>query len=369
MQLFQWDQTFETGNTVVDVQHQYLIEIINQFGETITRNNPETREIEKVCSKLIEYTNHHFSEEERFMKAAGLDQRHIIQHCQQHKDLLHQIGPLRKLVVTGDLAAGKHLFDFLINWLVFHILGTDMLMSKQIDDIHRGMTANDAYSLEEENNQNATGILLTAVKKLLYQLSSRNKELVDLSETLEKKIQDRTSELSRANEKLAELARTDSLTGILNRRAFIESAKVVFDLSRRYRHPLSLLMIDVDHFKHVNDTYGHQAGDLVLIRLSEIINKCLRGTDIIGRVGGEEFAVILPETGLEQTAQLIERLLNFVRDEVVEIDQETSVNITVSIGLATVPPLVPDVDSVMKEADRALYKAKSKGRNRCCRAD
>jgi hemerythrin len=303
------------------------------------------------------------------METVGLDQRHIIQHRQQHNDLINEIMPLRDLTIAGDLAAGKHLFEFLINWLVFHILGTDMLMSKQIEEINRGMTAFDAYILEEENNQKTTGVLLTAVKKLLYQLSNRNKELVELNETLEKKIHDRTSELSRANEKLTELASTDSLTGVLNRRAFMESAKSVFDLAHRYRRPLSLLMIDVDHFKRVNDTFGHQTGDLVLIRLSEMMNKCLRGTDIIGRVGGEEFAVILPETSLEQTVQLTERLLNSVRDETVQIEHASTINITVSIGVATVPPLMPDVDDVMKEADRALYKAKSNGRDQCCRAD
>lgn len=157
MQLFQWDQTFATGSTVVDGQHQYLIEIINQFGELITRNASGTREIEKVCSQLMEYTNYHFSEEERLMETTGLDQRHIIQHCQQHKDLINEISPLQKSLVAGDLSAGKHLFEFLINWLVFHILGTDMLMSKQIDGIHRGMTANDAYSYEEEHNQKPQG--------------------------------------------------------------------------------------------------------------------------------------------------------------------------------------------------------------------
>ena len=368
MQLFQWDQTFATGSTVVDGQHQYLIEIINQFGELITRNDPETKEIEEVCLKLMEYTNYHFSEEERLMETAGLDQRHIIHHCQQHEDLINEVIPLRQSLVAGDLAAGKHLFEFLINWLVFHILGTDMLMSRQIDGMHRGMTARDAYSFEEEHNQKTTGVLLTAVKKLLYQLSSRNRELVELNETLEKKIQDRTIELSKANEKLTQLASTDSLTGVLNRRAFMESAQSVFDLAQRYRRPLSLLMIDVDHFKRINDTFGHQSGDLVLIRLSEMMNKCLRGTDIIGRVGGEEFAVILPETGPEQTVQLAERLLTSVRGEAVEVEQTTKVNITVSIGFATVPPLASDVDSVMQEADRALYTAKSKGRDRCCRA-
>jgi len=369
MQLFQWDQTFATGSPVVDSQHQYLIEIINRFGALIMRDASNTGEIDKVCGQLMEYTNYHFAEEEQLMDSAGLDQRHIVQHRQQHHDLVNEIEPLRSLLVEGDLAAGKHLFEFLINWLVFHILGTDMLMSKQIDDIRQGMTAAEAYSFEEENNQKSKSVLLSAVKKLLYQLSSRNKDLVELNQTLEKKIQARTRELSRANEKLSELASTDGLTGVLNHRAFMDKAKSAFELARRYQRPISMLMIDVDHFKRVNDTFGHQAGDLVLVRLCELINKSLRGPDMVGRVGGEEFAVILPETGVEQTVQITERLLKSVRDEVLEVKPETAVNVTVSIGVATVPPLAPDLDAVMMAADRALYQAKSMGRDRCCTAD
>jgi diguanylate cyclase (GGDEF)-like protein len=150
----------------------------------------------------------------------------------------------------------------------------------------------------------------------------------------------------------------------MNRRAFMDEANSKFDLAKRHQRPLSFLMLDVDHFKQVNDTYGHQVGDLVLIQLGQLIRKSLRGTDIVGRIGGEEFAVVLPETGIEQTVELTERLLNTVRDT--KIDAETPFNITVSIGVATVPPLASDIESVMKEADDALYKAKSEGRNRCC---
>ena len=369
MQLFQWDQTFATGSPDVDRQHQYLVEIINRFGDLITRDAFDMQEIDKVCGQLMDYTNYHFAEEEELMASAGLDQRHITEHRRQHNDLVNEIKPLRNQLVEGDLAAGKHLFEFLINWLVFHILGTDMLMSKQIDDIKGGMTAAEAYSFEEENSQKSKSILLSAVKKLLYQLSHRNKELVELNQTLEKKILARTKELSQANELLTELASTDSLTGFLNRRAFMERATTVFSLARRYQRPLAMLMIDVDHFKRVNDSFGHHAGDLVLVRLSELIKKSLREPDMVGRVGGEEFAVILPETGLGQTVQITERLLNSVREAVVEIEPEMVVKVTVSIGVATVPPLAPELDTVIKAADLALYQAKSMGRDRCCTAE
>ena len=105
---------------------------------------------------------------------------------------------------------------------------------------------------------------------------------------------------------------------------------------------------------------------MALVKTSKIIKNCLRETDILGRIGGEEFAVILPETCLKQTTELTERLLDQVRTTKIEIEDDRELSLTISIGVATVPPLSIDVDTMMKEADKALYKAKSEGRNRCC---
>jgi diguanylate cyclase (GGDEF)-like protein len=176
------------------------------------------------------------------------------------------------------------------------------------------------------------------------------------------------SDLRKANKRLQELASTDSLTGVLNRRAFMKEAMNKFDLAKRYQRPLSLLMLDVDHFKKVNDTYGHQTGDHVLTQLSAVMKDSLRSTDIISRIGGEEFAIILPETSLEKTIEFTERLLNTIRNTKINVEPDTSFNITVSIGVATVPPVSSGLDAVMKKADDALYKAKSEGRDRCCGA-
>jgi diguanylate cyclase (GGDEF)-like protein len=176
------------------------------------------------------------------------------------------------------------------------------------------------------------------------------------------------SDLRKANKRLQELASTDSLTGVLNRRAFMKEAMNKFDLAKRYQRPLSLLMLDVDHFKKVNDTYGHQTGDHVLTQLSAVMKDSLRSTDIISRIGGEEFAIILPETSLEKTIEFTERLLNTIRNTKINVEPDTSFNITVSIGVATVPPVSSGLDTVMKKADDALYKAKSEGRDRCCGA-
>jgi len=171
-----------------------------------------------------------------------------------------------------------------------------------------------------------------------------------------------------ANQKLRELASTDVLTGLLNRRAFLEQAQDMFQLADRYQHPLSFLIIDIDHFKKVNDTFGHLGGDLVLIEFAKILVSCLRATDILGRIGGEEFAVILPETGPDHTAEMTERLLEKIRTTEIDMDGNRQISVTASIGVATIPPLAIDVGMVMRAADTALYKAKSEGRDRCCNA-
>jgi diguanylate cyclase (GGDEF)-like protein/hemerythrin-like metal-binding protein len=365
MQLFQWDSSFLTGSDLVDGQHEQLVNLINRFGKLLSDGSSNPRIIENVCVELIEYTNKHFTEEERLMVSVGLDKRHLLQHHKQHEDLISQIDPMRQLVLVGDLAAGKYMFEFLANWLVFHILGTDMLMSRQIKSIERGAAAEETYSAEEID-RNSNRQLLSAVKKLLLQASQRNKMLAELNKALEQKVEERTLALTKVNHQLRELASTDVLTGLLNRRAFMEEAQGKFQLASRYQRPLSILMVDIDHFKRVNDTYGHHTGDLVLAAFSKVMKGCLRETDILGRIGGEEFAIILPETGLDQTAELAERLLEKVRTTMIEIESGRKISLTTSIGGATVSSLSVDVDKAMKAADKALYEAKSEGRDRCC---
>jgi diguanylate cyclase (GGDEF)-like protein/PAS domain S-box-containing protein len=168
----------------------------------------------------------------------------------------------------------------------------------------------------------------------------------------------------RFEQQLLDLANTDPLTGALNRRAFMEAAEDLFGLARRHNRPLSFMMIDADHFKKVNDTHGHQAGDVVLKWITNTIGKDLRTTDKLGRIGGEEFALILPETDAERAVDVAERLLNDFRGAEIEIGDGKAVSITVSIGISTLTEKTEYLDGLMQEADEALYKAKSTGRDR-----
>ena len=157
---------------------------------------------------------------------------------------------------------------------------------------------------------------------------------------------------------------TDSLTGALNRRAFLEAGEDVFRRSVRYRHPLSVLAIDVDHFKRINDTFGHPIGDEVLIDLVSRIGENLRETDVFGRFGGEEFVVLLSEADEQRAIEVADRLLSVIRAADRVSMEGTPVRYTISIGIASAGEGGLGLNDVIHAADRALYNAKNAGRDR-----
>jgi diguanylate cyclase (GGDEF)-like protein/PAS domain S-box-containing protein len=167
--------------------------------------------------------------------------------------------------------------------------------------------------------------------------------------------------------KLRELATKDELTELYNRRHFLELAQVELARVRRTRAPLSLAMIDVDHFKHVNDRFGHAAGDRALKELSLALRETVRTADVAARIGGEEFVLLLPDTGLEGALAVTERLRDRVRKSELSVEGET-LKFTVSAGVAELGP-DESVDSLLKRADEALYRAKAAGRDRALPAE
>jgi len=168
--------------------------------------------------------------------------------------------------------------------------------------------------------------------------------------------------------RILQLASTDSLTGILNRRAFTERLKAELERAGRENAPLSIIMADIDHFKRVNDEYGHQAGDRVLQEFSRRLMKPARPYDFLGRYGGEEFIACLPNTNEEQARSIAERLRRGVEETAVSRSDDANIQITASFGTASyrAEDGKDDVDQIIKRADDALYKAKREGRNRVC---
>lgn len=173
----------------------------------------------------------------------------------------------------------------------------------------------------------------------------------------------RDRSLKSTQQKLQQLADHDQLTGLLNRRKFHEHAENEMERCRRYDNHFSLLMVDLDHFKKVNDTYGHPTGDRVLETIGRLIEEETRFSDYAARYGGEEFCILLSETNISEAVESAERLRELISDQEFRSDENETFSVTCSIGVTEFNEDKESLKEIVKEADDALYKAKESGRN------
>lgn len=217
--------------------------------------------------------------------------------------------------------------------------GKKMILYKKVFDLENGITESQ-YQIVDKNSPADIGFDSLVLKNAkLYELARKQGEVYRYQ------------------------AITDALTGISNRRHLLEEGARIFHRTRRYHLPLSVIMIDIDHFKQINDTYGHATGDVTLRMLANTCQRSAREMDLIGRLGGEEFLLILPETPLSGAVCLAERLRQAVERTQIEADNGASVSITVSMGVATYHRHMQQFQDLLAHADVALYRAKELGRN------
>jgi diguanylate cyclase (GGDEF)-like protein len=244
------------------------------------------------------------------------------------------------------------IYSFALSLLAFLFL---YLFSENLVD--RIVKLQKLFSRIKEGN--FSGIELLKTDKPKDELDHLRNNLVDTALTIGRLF----SELEEKNKELQELAYYDPLTGLPNRRFFFEHARLIFEEVKRYEKPLSLLVIDIDHFKKINDTYGHDVGDLVLKTFADVLRGIVRKSDICVRFGGEEFVVLLPNIDLEGAKVLAERIRETVAKNPVEHGSVVIV-FTVSIGISQYRKGMQNIDELIKEADIALHRAKEGGRNR-----
>ncbi len=215
------------------------------------------------------------------------------------------------------------------------------------------------------------GVLLSLALADRINYLTQEKETVELQHILhlqqeqmmlERQVSERTVELEKAMKQAELLAQTDSLTGVLNRRAFYDFSEREVNRARRFETPLAVVMIDLDMFKRINDSYGHATGDRVLIAAINTLQTIIRHVDLFGRIGGEEFAVLLLQAHLHEATELAERLRVALAEMEVKVD-ELTIKVTASFGVAAVDVENESVADAMQRADTALYQAKSSGRN------
>jgi diguanylate cyclase (GGDEF)-like protein len=202
------------------------------------------------------------------------------------------------------------------------------------------------------SSRSEVGYLTEVFNDMVARLRQGREELASINETLREK-----------NVELHEISITDSLTGLYNRKHLMETLDKEVSRSQRHSRSFSLLVIDIDHFKKYNDTYGHLAGDEVLSKLASVFKESIRSSDYAARYGGEEFIIMLPEIGPDQGVEAAERIRHKVAEEIFSGDGE-SIKVTISVGVACYPKNGEDAESVIRNADAALYEAKELGRNR-----
>ncbi|MFH1531335.1 MAG: diguanylate cyclase [Pseudomonadota bacterium] len=216
-----------------------------------------------------------------------------------------------------------------------------------------------------ETYNDMAGRIESYTRSLEDKVRERTRDLEEANAKLNKAMDD----IRHANRRLEELATTDGLTGLFNHRHFKGLLEVEVSRSKRLDFPTSLVMLDVDHFKQYNDTHGHPAGDLVLRDLSELLRSRLRGTDVPCRYGGEEFAVILLDTGKQMAMAVAEEIRSRIEATPFEgQESQPGGSLTVSIGVATFPEDAEDQTALLRAADEALYAAKRGGRNQVVNA-
>jgi len=236
-------------------------------------------------------------------------------------------------------------------------------LSEQVDRVGRDPAVT---MIEREHGSSDIQTLSASVRSLLRRIGTAEDAAFfaqRAAESLQQKMDEKTRSLGEHISSLQQLADTDPLTRLLNRRAFLVFAADAMNYYRRYGRGIAILVIDIDFFKRVNDTYGHGVGDDVIETVGTLIQGEVRTTDKVSRFGGEEFVVLLRETEVEGAAALAERIRVRIAKSVMEARGHGEINVTVSIGLAMAEVRDRDIADVIERADHALYAAKSNGRN------
>ena len=360
---FQWDSDLKTGMKSIDDQHKGLVEIINESLQMCFHSQKISEsKIKETYSKLTLYVAEHFENEENMMEFYKIDLRHKSIHYEAHMEFKKNVSQLfSDLSLLTNVDKFSEVIEFLIRWLAYHILNMDKSLVRQIDLIsNEDMLPLYAYEKEQQVIENASEPLLKALKALFYLVSEKNKELVQINSELEEKVKQRTESLLLANEKLEQLSVRDELTGLFNRRYAMYEIEHMIENYQRYHKLFSLLYIDLDKFKSVNDNYGHEFGDRVLKWISKYLKDSVRKADIVCRLGGDEFLIICDSSSEDNALNLGDKLNKefekYGEEEIMEFWKPS-----LSIGVGEIDGACQTVTDILKKADDAMYKAKILG--------
>lgn len=468
MQFFYWNSSFEIGLPAIDEQHQKLIDLINDLGSAIATQG-EIPKIKIILDRLRHYIDFHFRDEERLFEQSAMPEREQLAHKAKHYAFEKKIDSILAEKKLTDLKATEEIFDFLVTWLINHILGTDRSIPQYLEGQGSSLPVPDENDFTDINSSRVTQTLIHALnesekrfrllsdnapvmiwitnqqgKRIFYnkvwsefigedvngdldvwfeiihpgdraaynenfgqllkdpkpadfEYRARNRQgeyrvfmeriiprkeesgvfvglvsctvdITSLKQAEESLLQANITleiEVAKRTEKIRTLMLTDTLTNTKNRRYLMDQLETEVSRSQRYGADLSLIFFDIDHFKRVNDSFGHGVGDTVLTLTAGSIMKQLRDCDQLCRYGGEEFVALLPETSLGNAQIVAGRVLDAIRKAKIP---ELGKAITISAGVGQWQK-GESKDEFLERCDQALYAAKKAGRDRFCLAD
>lgn len=226
------------------------------------------------------------------------------------------------------------------------------------------------FSLGKSSRKDEVSLIQNAVVSMVSKIKYNSDQLSELNNSLEQKVKDRTKELERSNEELKLLAATDPLTKLYNRRYFLNTSENILELAKRENKDLSIIMLDIDDFKLINDSYGHKVGDDAIVKIATNLKNITRNSDIICRFGGEEFIVLFPETNIEGAVTMANKIKERIRNTKIYTEHGEGIQLTVSIGVSQIDiKNDKNIEPAIRRSDKAMYKAKQSGKNKVCILD
>ena len=308
---FEWNKEFEIGNKLIDTQHYSLVELINELVKIDLNKDGDIKEIEDIKQKLSNYCVVHFMSEEEIMEKYNIDQRHVKAHKIKHQEFIDNIKKFSTDAgCISDNVNLSEMTEYLVRWLAYHILSMDKSLFRQIKYIEKDeWSSSESYDKDFQLIECSTEPLLKALKALYYLVVEKNKELELQNINLEKNVKSRTNDLLKANKKLEKISIIDELTGLHNRRYFMTEIERLMYKWDRYQEPFSLIYLDADKFKLVNDNFGHDKGDIVLKWISQFLKSNIRKSNIACRLGGDEFVIICENCTIQDAANIGKNLI------------------------------------------------------------
>lgn len=362
IEVFPWSGALETGIESIDEQHQRLLRLINRLANDLAHGNEMG--LPQVFEEVAAYVDYHFASEERIWSKHLKSDDWFHRHREAHRSFLPKVIEIKSVHRhESEIHALERILKFLIRWLAVHIIENDIRLAIVIRKIDEGMSLQAAKDFSDAEMKGSVGLLTNTVLDMYERLASQMIELMRERQERERA----EKELVRANRELEKLSITDVLTGLHNRRHFNEVFAKELRRARRGARPLTLIMIDLDYFKQLNDAFGHERGDRALAAVGrKLAQLSRRAGDHCFRLGGEEFAAIITD----QREIATERFCEGIREGVEALlipnpGCDDPGHLTVSVGsISKVPTAADSVDTYIRHADRNLYEAKHQGRNR-----